>query len=119
MKAWEALVSNECSCGCLVLQFCSVEFDRRGRWVSLSGPTCQRLCRPAQFGVGLGTRETRVKLLFLALSASETCMKRQSRPLRRPPPASPQSHPASNPTPQPRGIARKPCPGLVAGYEPD
>ena len=43
-------------------QFCSVEFDRRGRWVSLSGPMCQRLCRPAQFGVGLGARETCVKL---------------------------------------------------------
>ena len=51
-----ALVSSECACWFLVSQFCSVECDRRGRWVSPSGPTCQRLCRSAQSCSGSGTR---------------------------------------------------------------
>ena len=51
--------------------------------MSPSGPMCQRLCRSAQFGVGLGARETRVKPVSPALVARETCVKRQSCPLRR------------------------------------
>ena len=97
------------------------------------GPTCQPSCRSALFGRGSGAhpqeyvgrgglarRETRVKLVLPALVTRETCVKRQSCPLRRQP--RPQRHNlatfSNNPTPQPRGIARKPCPGLVRGYEP-
>ena len=88
--------------------------------MSLSWPTCQRLCWPAQFGVGWSTRETRVKPVMPALVARETCVKRLSCPLRRQP--RPQRRDlatsSNNTTPQPRGISRKARPGLVARYEP-
>ena len=66
-------------------------------------------------------RETRVKPVSPALAAREMRVKRQSCLLRRPP--RPQRRDlatsSNSTTPQPRGIARKPCPGLVRGYEPD
>jgi len=55
-------------------------------------------------------RETRVKPVGSALAARETFVK----PWRCPP----SNNPACKDTaPQPRGIARKPCPCLVRGYE--
>lgn len=85
--------------------------------MSLSGPMCQRLCRPAQFGVGLGAREMRVKLVSLALSARETRVKppwpspttTQPHPQRRnqahndaPRPATPWHRPQTLPLPRSR-----------------
>ena len=98
MGARVTWVSSECSRGFLVSQFCSVKCDRRGRWMSPSGPTCQPSCWSALFGrgsgahpqeyvgrVGLARRETRVKPARPALAARETFVKRQSCPLGRPP----------------------------------
>ena len=55
----------------------------------------------------------------LALTTRETCVKpwrcppkQQPRPQRRDLATS-----SNNTTPQPRGVSRKPCPGLVRGYE--
>ena len=76
---------------------------------------------------GLARRETRVKPVSPALVARETFVKPcRCQPRRRPRPQqrnpSPQRRDlatsSNNPTPQPRGVARKPCPGLVRGYEP-
>lgn len=65
---------------------------------------------------GLGVRETRVKLGRRGLRL----VKRQSDPPGRPPrPQRRNLATSSNITaPQPRGVARKPCPCLVRGYEP-
>ena len=58
-------------------------------------------------------REMPVKLVLLAPPAREMPVKpRWLCPQRRNPIQ--QQH---NPTPQPRGVPRKPCPGLVRGYE--
>ena len=73
---------------------------------------------------GPAARETRVKLLSSALVARETfvkpspCPPAATSPGDNPAPATTQPRPATKPFPQPRGIARKPCPGLVRGYEP-